>query len=122
MALCKDERTLTCHCGRVFRTRHSRARWCSVACTHAAKRLGLSKPYDLDDPGVRYDVPLDGLDIHAREARREERIARLISDGVPLLALCERFDCGESFVRGIAQRQGLPIVPGYTGAPPVMGV
>ncbi|RKG97011.1 hypothetical protein D7X74_41140 [Corallococcus sp. CA047B] len=121
MPMCKVEKTLTCHCGKVFRSRHPRARWCSLSCTQKAKRIGLADTYDPEDPGGKYGVPLDGLDFEARERQREERIAKLLADDVPLAALCERFGCSEQFVRGVAQRQGLPVTPGFTGAPPVLG-
>ncbi|MBN9687146.1 MULTISPECIES: hypothetical protein [unclassified Corallococcus] len=121
MPLCKMEKTLTCHCGTVFRSRHSRARWCSRSCTQKAKRQGIAKSYDPEDPGERYNVPLDGVDVEASERRREERIARVIAEGVPLAALRERFDCSEQVLRRVAELRGLTIHTGLPGGIPVLG-
>lgn len=121
MPMCKTEKTLTCHCGKVFRSRHPRARWCSLSCTQKAKRQGLAKSYDPEDPGEKYNVPLDGLDFQACEQRREERIARVIAEGVPLAALCERFDCSEQVLRRVAALRGLTIHTGLPGGIPAMG-
>ncbi|MFP2901446.1 hypothetical protein [Corallococcus sp. 4LFB] len=125
MGRCKTETTPTCHCGQVLPApekgrKGAPKKWCSPKCADAASRLGLTARA-VDDPGPKYDVPLDGLDFQARERQREERIARVIAEGVPLAALCERFDCAEKVVRRVAELRGLTIHTSFTGSIPVLG-
>ncbi len=123
MPMCGERRTRTCHCGNavVQPRRGAPKKWCSPTCAEAAKKLGLAARHVEDDPGPKYDVPLDGVDFQASERRREERIARVIAEGVPLTALCERFDCAEKVIRRVAALRGLTIHTGLPGGIPAMG-
>ncbi|MBZ4371457.1 hypothetical protein [Corallococcus sp. AS-1-6] len=123
MSTCRERMTKCRRCGSVMPQARMGAprKWCGKACAAAAETLGLTGHVCMDDPGPKYDVPLDGFDFQASERRREERIARVIAEGVPLAALRERFDCSEQVLRRVAELRGLTIHTGLAGGIPVLG-